>query len=248
MFDVLVASGAHLDLRPRWVTTSVITHALALMLAAVATQAALDTPPVSLPDAPILLFVPKAPPAPPPPEVKAEPSAPVVVVADPPPKGFQTVASLKDIPNVIPPVDLTQRALDPRDFTGRGVEGGVAEGVVGGTGKVELWSADEGLDAVYKATTSDQRFESAIVVFQPAPRYPRPLETLGVEGRVAVEFVIDTTGRVQPASIRILESTHAAFEAAARAVMAGSIFRPARLSGHPVRQLTRQSVRFVKTR
>jgi TonB family protein len=248
MFDVLVASGAHLDVRPRWVTTSLITHALALMLAVVATQAALDAPPVIAPDPAILLFVPKPPPAPPPPEVKPEPSATSVVVAEPPPKGFQTVAALKDIPSVIPPVDLTQRALDPRDFTGRGVEGGVAEGVVGGTGKVEVWSADEGLDAIYEATTNDERFEAAIVVFQPAPRYPKPLETLGVEGRVAVEFVIDTTGRVQPASIRILESTHTAFEAAARAAMVGSIFRPARLSGHPVRQLTRQSVRFVTTR
>ena len=248
MFEVLVASGAHFEFRPRWVTTSVITHALAVTLVALATQAALDNPPVSVQDVPILLFVSKAPPAPPPPEVKREPLAPSVVVAEPPPQGFQTVAALTDIPNVIPPVDLTQRALDPRDFTGRGVEGGVAEGVVGGTGKVEVWSADEGLDAIYEATTNDERFEAAIVVFQPAPRYPRPLVALGVEGRVAVEFVIDTTGRVQPASIRILESTHAAFEAAARAAMAGSIFRPARLSSHPVRQLTRQSVRFMTTR
>lgn len=248
MFDVLVASGAHLELRPRWVTTSVLTHALIVTLAVMATQAALDAPMATAPDAAILLFVPKPPPAPPPPEVKREPPAPSAVVAEPPPKGFQTVVTLKDIPNVIPPVDLTQRPLDPRDFTGRGVEGGLAEGVVGGSGKVAAWPTAGGLDAIYEATTHDERFQQAIVVSQPAPQYPKPLEALGVEGRVAVEFVIDTTGRVQPASIRILESTHTAFEAAARAAVAGAIFRPARLSAHPVRQLTRQSVRFVTTR
>src|SRR5215207_2603559 len=151
MFDVLIASGAHLELRPRWVTTSVLTHALLVTLAVMATRAALDAPPVSAPESAILLFVPK-PPSPPPPEVKRE-SPPSVVVADPPPKGFQTVAALTDIPQVIPPVDLSQRPLDPRDFTGRGVEGGVAEGVVGGTGRVDTGPPGGDLNAIYEATT-----------------------------------------------------------------------------------------------
>ena len=49
MFDVLVASGAHLELTPRWVTTSVLAHALVVTLAGMATQAALDTPPITAP-------------------------------------------------------------------------------------------------------------------------------------------------------------------------------------------------------
>lgn len=244
MLDVLIASGAHLELRPRWVTTSVLTHALLITLAVMATRAVLDAPPVTAPDSAILLFVPK-PPSPPPPEVKRE-SPPSVVVAEPPPKGFQTVAALTDIPKVIPPVDLSQRPLDPRDFTGRGVEGGVAEGVVGGTGRVDTGRGGE-LNAIYEATTDDERFEPAILVLQPAPRYPRALETLGIEGQVMVEFVIDTTGRVQPPTIRILKSTHPDFAAAARGAVAGAIFRPAHLSAHAVRQLTRQSIRFVAT-
>lgn len=244
MLDVLVASGAHLELRPRWVTTSVVTHALLIALATMATRAVLDAPPVPTPDSATLLFVPK-PPSPPPPEVKRE-SPPSVVVAEPPPKGFQTVAALTDIPKVIPPVDLSQRPLDPRDFTGRGMEGGVAEGVVGGTGRVDAGPGD--LNAIYEATTKDERFEPAILVSQPAPRYPGALEALGIEGQVLVEFVIDTTGKVQPPSIRILESTHPDFAGAARAAVAGAIFRPAHLSDHAVRQLTRQSVRFVTPR
>jgi TonB family protein len=246
MFDVLLASGARLELKPAWLTTSLVTHGLVLTLAAVATRAALDTPRAMVADPAIMLFVPKPPPAPPP-EVKQEPPAPSLVVAEPPPKGFQTVVALQDIPEVIPPVDLTQRPLDPRDFTGRGVEGGVAEGVVGGTGKVDDWSGAGGLDAIYEATTNDERFVQATLVSQPTPRYPKALEVAGIEGRVAFEFVIDTTGRVEPVSIRILESNHAAFEAAARAALTGAIFRPARMRGRPVRQLTRQAVRFVAT-
>ena len=246
MFDVLVASDTHLELKPRWVTTSVAMHLLVVALAVVATQAAFDAPKLAAPDPAMLVFVPK--PAPAPPALKRVAPAPTVTTAEPPPKGFQTLEALADIPNVIPPVDLTQRPLDPRDFTGRGVEGGVAEGVVGGTGKVEGWSETRALDAIYEATTDDDRFQPAIMVSQPPPVYPKALEALNIEGRVGVEFVIDTSGKVQRASIRILETSHGAFEEAARAAVAEALFRPARLSGHPVRQLTRQSVRFMVTR
>lgn len=249
MFEVLVASGARLDLRPRWMTTSVATHALLVALAAATTGKAIESRSDVLPDPTMLLFVPKPPPPPPPPEpAKVEPQVARVVVAEPPPKGFQTVAAPIDIPKVIPPVDLTQRALDPRDFTGRGVEGGVADGVVGGTGSVTAGPDAGTLDAIYEATTRDERFEPATLLRQPEPRYPPALAAVGVEGRVKVEFVIDTTGRVEPPSVRMLESTHPAFEDAARTTVLGATFRPAHLSTRPVRQLTRQAIRFVAAR
>jgi TonB family protein len=244
MFDVLIASGAHHQVRARWVTTSMITHALLIALAVSVTRSALENPPRLMADPAILLFVPKPPP-PAEPEVKREPVVPATVVAEPPPKGFQTVVAPRDIPDVIPPLDLSQRPLDPRDFTGRGVEGGVSSGVLGGRGAVDLSGTD--LNAIYEATTQDDRFEQAVVVRQPAPEYPTVLATVGIEGKVSVEFVIDTLGRVEPASIRILDSSHEAFGSSARAAIAATIFRPARLSTHPVRQLTRQSIRFVAT-
>jgi periplasmic protein TonB len=244
MFDVLVFSGASLQLKPRWISTSVVMHALAALGAVMVTRAALESSAAARPDIPVMLFVPKTPP-PPPAAVEPEPPAPAVIVTEPPPKGFQTVAALQDIPDLIPPVDLTQRALDPRDFTGRGVEGGLAAGVVGGTGKADVWAGGPAANAIYEAGTNDERFSPAAVVSQPAPRYPKHLEAVGLQGRVLVEFVIDTSGRVEPGTVRSLESTHPAFEKAAEKAMLGSLFMPARLSGHPVRQLTRQSVRFV---
>jgi protein TonB len=245
MFDVLVASGTHLELRSRWVGTSLVVHVSAAVLAVMAARVALESPSMAIPDTPVMLFVPKAPPEPPPPEVKPESPVPAVVMTEPPPKGFQTVVALTDIPDAVPPVDLTQRALDPRDFTGRGVEGGLGTGVVGVAGKVEGRSGGPAAVAIYEASTNDERFSPATVVSQPAPRYPKHLEAAGLQGRVLVEFVIDTSSRVEPGSVRSLESTHPAFEDVAQVAVLGSLFKPARLSGHPVRQLTRQSVRFV---
>ena len=41
-----------------------------------------------------------------------------------------------------------------------------------------------------------------------APAYPETLRTAGITGTVRVRFVVDTTGRAEPSSIRVLESTH----------------------------------------
>jgi TonB family protein len=243
MFDVLVASAAHHQVRARWVTTATLTHAVVIALAVAATRGALERTRPVIEDPAILLFVPKPPP-PPPPETKPQPVRAAVVIAEPPPKGFQTVLAPQDIPREIPPIDLSQRPLDPRDFTGRGVEGGVADGVVGGTGVV---SPGGDLNAIYEATLQDDRFEQAIMVVPPAPKYPAVLASVGIEGKVSLEFVIDTLGRVEPASIRVLQSTHQAFDSSARAAVVKAVFKPARLSAHPVRQLTRQSIRYVET-
>jgi protein TonB len=243
MFDVLVASAARPQLRAGWLTTSTLAHGLVVTLAVLATRGALEnTAPVTA-DPAILLFVPKPPP--PPPEVKQEPARAVVTIAEPPPKGFQTVVAPQDIPKVIPPVDLGQRPLDPRDFTGRGVEGGIAAGVVGGTGVVDPRELGD-LNAIYEATMQDDRFQQAVMVVPPAPKYPRVMEAIGIEGRVSLEFIIDTLGRVEPASIRVLQSTHEAFDSSAWDAVAKAVFRPARLSAHPVRQLTRESIRYVE--
>ena len=242
MLDVLLASGAPRSVRPSWASASLLTHGLIIALAVVATKGALDRPRVTTTDQTILLFVPKPPP--PPPDAPRPPEPANLVITEPPPKGFQTIEMPKEIPNVIPPIDLNQRPLDPRDFTGRGVEGGIADGVVGGTGPVDRELPDEA-GAIYQATLADSRFNPAVLVSEPTPRYPRHLEQLGVPGRVVVEFVIDTVGRVEPASIRVLESTHEAFEEAARKTVAAAVFRPARLRSQPVRQLTRQAVRFI---
>jgi TonB family protein len=79
---------------------------------------------------------------------------------------------------------------------------------------------------------------------QPSVRYPPALAQAGVAGRVELEFVVDTLGRVEPLSVGTLASTHPEFEAAARRAVLVSRFRPARWHGQVVRQMARQSFRF----
>ena len=70
-----------------------------------------------------------------------------------------------------------------------------------------------------------------------SPRYPDVLRAQGVEGRVTLRFVVDTTGRVEPASVRVVASTNDLFAAAARATAPTLRFTPASVAGRHVRQL-----------
>jgi protein TonB len=86
--------------------------------------------------------------------------------------------------------------------------------------------------------------DPAVAVHQPPPRYPPALRLAGIEGRVLVEFVIDTTGHLERASFRILERAHQGFEASALETLERSVFKPARMGGRAVRQRTLQSIAF----
>jgi len=65
--------------------------------------------------------------------------------------------------------------------------------------------------------------------------YPAPLLLGRVSGHVVVEAVIDTTGRVEEESIRVVESTDARFNEAARSYARGARFAPGRVAGRAVR-------------
>lgn len=77
-----------------------------------------------------------------------------------------------------------------------------------------------------------------------APAYPEMLRTAGITGVVRVQFVVDTTGRAEPSSIRVLESTHALFTQSVLASLRNARFTPGEVSGHRVRTLVERSFRF----
>jgi TonB family protein len=83
---------------------------------------------------------------------------------------------------------------------------------------------------------------------QPPVRYPPALAQADIAGLVELEYVVDTAGRAEPGSVRALAAAHPEFEAAARAAVLASRFRPARLHGQAVRQLVRQTFRFRSER
>ncbi len=228
-------------------------HLMVISVILVATQASVGPPLMATPDT-TMVFLQGLRPVPaervparpePPPERAQGPGGGALLIANPPPKGFQTVIAPTSIPDGIPPVDPDEKPYDPRDFTGVGVEGGVSYGLVGGTGPVNQ-DLTAGLgEALFTATSREAEFAPAEVVFQPAPVYPPALLRAGLEGSLRVRFIIDTTGRVEAASFQVLEASLPGFEPAVRATILGSRFRPARLGAVAVRQLTEQRVSFV---
>ena len=80
----------------------------------------------------------------------------------------------------------------------------------------------------------------------PPLAYPELLRRAGTTGTVVVQVVIDTLGRAEPGSLA-LESSHAGFEAAARAYVLGAVFRPGRTRGRAVRVLVRLPIGFTLT-
>jgi protein TonB len=100
------------------------------------------------------------------------------------------------------------------------------------------------------AATSGGFFESSVVeempvlIHHPPVRYPEMLRRAGVEGRVVIEVVLDSLGRPEAPSLRVVTADHVLFEPEAAAVVLGSRYRPARLSGRPVRVRIRVPVAF----
>lgn len=143
-------------------------------------------------------------------------------------KGFQTVVAPTDIPTNIPPVNL-QEHFDPRDYSGVGVEGGVATGIV------------PGADQVLSVDVVQEKPER---LSGPQPQYPPLLQQAGIEGRVMVQAIVDTSGRIEPNSVRVVESANPGFDVPAKNAVLKSLFRPGRVYGRAVRVLVAIPIDF----
>jgi protein TonB len=173
---------------------------------------------------------------PPPPKKEPPPPPKDVTVAPPPPKGFQVLQAPPIVPVKIPDIDLSKKVTNEADFSGKGVAGGVAKGVVGGTGPV-----------------SDNQTYFAYQVEKPAamasgtitPSYPETLRSAAIEGEVDAEFVVDTTGRAEPGSLKITKSTNELFSAAVKTALPRMRFYAAEVGGKKVKQLVQQPFTFT---
>ena len=82
----------------------------------------------------------------------------------------------------------------------------------------------------------------------PPLQYPDSLRGVGIEGVVVLEFVIDTTGHVEPSSITVIESPHPAFIGIATDAVLVSVYSPGRTGGVPVPVGVRESLYFHNQR
>jgi TonB family protein len=87
--------------------------------------------------------------------------------------------------------------------------------------------------------------EPPVLLSSPRLEYPRHLLDAGIDGTVMIEVVIDTLGRAERETIRVVWSPHAALSASARDVIARALYRPGRLGGQRVRVLVQLPVVFI---
>src|SRR5919197_2785776 len=206
MFDNLIESRAAKQRRTGGMAFSAVLHAALISGAVYGTLQAKEQ--LEKPKQEQVEFVEmKKKDEPPPPKEEKPPPPPDVVVKAPPPKGFQVLTAPIKIPDVLPDIDLSKKVTNEEDFSGKGVAGGIAKGVVGGTPQ----------------PVSDQPYfefqvekQVAPVPNNPPPRYPDMLRSANVEGEVLAQFVVDTTGRVDMSQFKVLKSSHDLFTAAVR--------------------------------
>jgi len=141
----------------------------------------------------------------------------------------ELIAPPSDVPVTIPPIKAGP-ALDLSRF--RTIAPGPTAAPAG----------TPGMEA--RIIAAGEADDPASVLYQPSPRYPPVLQAAGLEGKVLLEFVIDTAGHPEPASLRVIERTREGFDAAALETIQRSLFRPARVRGTVVRQRTLQWVVF----
>ncbi len=79
------------------------------------------------------------------------------------------------------------------------------------------------------------------------PIYPPALRNMRITGSVVARFVVDTAGRVEPASVQFESGGDELFESAARRALVTWRFQPAATNGHRVRILVRQEFSFRLT-
>lgn len=147
--------------------------------------------------------------------------------------GFQELVAPARLAG-IPPVNPAEEAVSAQDFSGRGVAGGVA----GGQKPEEVPAPTDStpLAPAGAAYTVANVGEPPVLLNRAElpgimqTLYPPLLRVAGLSGRVRVEFVVDRAGRVDPRSVRTLESPHPLFSSATQTALEQFRFRPGSVS------------------
>ena len=139
------------------------------------------------------------------------------------------------VPDGIPPVDLLRAVININEpFVFR-------VGVPSHAGTIAPAAVD---DPGTPFLDSQVEVQAAFDARSPMPRYPQLLRDAGVEGATLLRFVVDTLGRVEPGTVKVVESTHPAFALAVQTVLPQMRFSPARVGERKVRQLVEFPLQF----
>jgi len=142
------------------------------------------------------------------------------------------------IPDSLPPVDSRTPAIP--------IDSLFASSGVGNVGKPAATSASASSDDPMSASQVDK--PALPRDGNPIPKYPSVLESSRIEGRVLVQFVVDTLGGVDMSTLRVLESSNELFVRAFAETLHKLRFYPAEAGGRKVKQVVQLPLKFVARR
>jgi len=238
MLNVLLESRAPRTRRMGSTVASAVLHA-ALIAGAVALTmpAPVDAKGRDEPDRPPIKYVDirSQPPAPPVPQDRgqapATPQAPTQV----------TVTAPDVVPDALPPVDVGP-TIPPDEIVIGGPAARVASSIGSGAPMLSAGGTSSAIDEQF-VDRAPRLLGRAL-----EPRYPAGLRDAGVQGRVVVQFVVDTLGRAELGELLVLETPHAAFVESVRAALARYRFSVGEAGGRKVRTRVQLPFEFTLTR
>jgi TonB family protein len=237
VFNRLPESNAQRQRRVGGAIVSTVVHLVFIVLAVRATGLKAEVAPDVTPLSPI--YVEPPPPQPATPPVHQSTTAPTSAGPSVPVPPTPVVPVIDVIEPGIPEPGI---AIDPTAWERRGQVAAVASAGHPGSG---------GSPNVSSGSPLPENLVDKPILAIPGtatPRYPSMLQSAGVEGDVRAQFVVDTLGRVEQGSIRILDTSHDLFASAVRDALSRARFKAAEAGGRRVRQLAEQVFTFRITR
>lgn len=144
------------------------------------------------------------------------------------------------VPMTLPDIDLSRAVVSADDFSrtsspvGTGTDKDARGSVFSGGG--DVWSS-----AMVEKPVATRPGS-------PSPLYPEMLRSSGIAGEVRARFVVDSTGRVDPARIEIVSSDHTLFTRSVESGLRRMRYIPAEVGGRRVAQLVEQTFAFTLDR
>ncbi len=237
MLGTLIETRGARQRRVGGTLVSIALHTSIIGLAVVMTARATPRPRPVVPATPLVYVV--TPPAPAPADPAPTPSLPTPPEV-PMPRIPDRMIAPTTVPTTLPTIDPATIVVDqhwydtkpaPPHAGGETPGSGLSSGPVNGA-----WD----VSTVDRAAVPNAG--------NPLPVYPETMRAAHLEGHVDVQFIVDTTGRAEPASIHVIAATHPLFADAVRDVLRHSRYRPAEVRGHRVRQVVQQRFEFALRR
>ena len=160
----------------------------------------------------------------------------------------RTVASAPSVPR-IPRVDVVPGEIPPIDVDvpiptdDEAARGTIGPSIHSATGSFTQGGAPEGVLEERYVDRGPRILGTPI-----PPPFPASLRERGTNGRVVVEFVIDTSGRAETSGLRIVQASDSLFAQSVRAVLPRYRFSPGEVGGSKVRTLVQLPFDFTVVR